>query len=87
LLTPYTVKSYLALPECASCGCPFDEGEVALIDAAGNIYCSASCAEEVEPDAEPDGPPEDMDGDHTSALASAGWGTDEDYGYYGGDDF
>lgn len=23
---------------------------------------------------------EDMDGDHTSALASAGWGTDEDYG-------
>jgi len=28
-----------------------------------------------------------MDGDHESALASAGWGTDEDYGYYGeGDD-
>lgn len=25
----------------------------------------------------------DMDGDHASALASAGWGTDEDYGYYG----
>jgi len=24
-----------------------------------------------------------MDGDHDSALASAGWGTDEDYGYYG----
>lgn len=23
-----------------------------------------------------------MDGDHASALASAGWGTDEDYGYY-----
>jgi hypothetical protein len=22
-----------------------------------------------------------MDGDHASALASAGWGTDEDYGY------
>lgn len=21
-----------------------------------------------------------------SALASAGWGTDEDYGYYGGDE-
>jgi hypothetical protein len=30
--------------------------------------------------------PEDMDGDHASALASAGWGTDEDYGYYGGDE-
>jgi len=22
-----------------------------------------------------------MDGDHVSALASVGWGTDEDYGY------
>lgn len=27
-----------------------------------------------------------MDGDHASALASIGWGTDEDYGYFGGDD-
>jgi hypothetical protein len=26
-----------------------------------------------------------MDGDHESALASAGFGTDEDYGYYGED--
>ena len=26
---------------------------------------------------------DDMDGDHASALASAGFGTDEDYGYYG----
>lgn len=24
-----------------------------------------------------------MDGDHESGLASAGFGTDEDYGYYG----
>lgn len=28
-------------------------------------------------------PSEDMDGDHASALASAGWGTEEDYGYFG----
>lgn len=27
-----------------------------------------------------------MDGDHDSALASVGWGTDENYGYYGGDE-
>ena len=27
-----------------------------------------------------------MDGDAESALASAGHGTDEDYGYYGGGD-
>ncbi len=28
-----------------------------------------------------------MDGDHDSAMTSVGWGTDEDYGDYGGDDF
>ena len=27
-----------------------------------------------------------MDGDFDSAMASAGFGTDEDYGYYGGND-
>ena len=26
-----------------------------------------------------------MDGDHASALASVGWGTDEDYGSYSDD--
>jgi hypothetical protein len=33
--------------------------------------------------------PGDMDGDHESALASAGWGCDEDYGCFdgGGDGF
>ena len=29
---------------------------------------------------------ESMDGDFDSAMASAGLGTDEDYGYYGDDD-
>lgn len=28
---------------------------------------------------------EDMDGDHDSAMRDAGFGTDEDYGYYGDD--
>lgn len=28
-----------------------------------------------------------MDGDHESALASAGWGTDEDYGGYNDGDY
>ena len=28
---------------------------------------------------------DDMDGDFDSAMASAGFGTDEDYGYYGDD--
>ena len=30
---------------------------------------------------------ESMDGDFDSAMASAGYGTDEDYGFYGADDF
>lgn len=30
---------------------------------------------------------ESMDGDHESALASCGWGMDEDYGYYGEDEW
>lgn len=36
-----------------------------------------------------DEPDDSMDGDHESALASAGFGTDEDYGGYGdaGDEF
>jgi hypothetical protein len=29
---------------------------------------------------------DDMDGDHDSAMQSVGWGTDEDYGYFGGDE-
>ena len=37
---------------------------------------------EVEDDNEYD---DSMDGDIESGLASAGWGTDEDYGYYGDD--
>ena len=28
---------------------------------------------------------ESMDGDHDTAMASAGFGTDEDYGYFGED--
>ena len=33
-----------------------------------------------------DHPEDGMDGDHESALESAGFGTDEDYGYFGGED-
>ncbi len=28
-----------------------------------------------------------MDGDWDSGMTSAGWGTDEDYGYFGGEDY
>ncbi len=30
---------------------------------------------------------ESMDGDHDSAMRDAGFGTDEDYGYFGGEDY
>ncbi len=33
-----------------------------------------------------DEPRDDMDGDFDSGMASAGFGTDEDYGYFGGDE-
>jgi len=45
---------------------------------------SAFWPDEEEEDDEGDRIDESMDGDHASALTSAGWGTDEDYGYYGG---
>ena len=34
---------------------------------------------------DPDEYNDSMDGDHDSAMASAGFGTDEDYGHYGED--
>jgi hypothetical protein len=32
-------------------------------------------------------PGEDMDGDFDTGMRDAGFGTDEDYGYFGGDEF
>ena len=46
--------------------------------------CDASDEDNYDPDADTD--PGEMDGDHDSAMESCGWGTDEDTGYYGGDD-
>jgi hypothetical protein len=46
-------------------------------------YTSDDLDELYEEFGDDDPDPGDMDGDATSALASAGWGTDEDYGYYG----
>jgi len=50
-------------------------------DGLDSIEVSEVSDEDEDGDNEPDG--DWMDGD---ALASAGWGTDEDYGYYGGDE-
>jgi|688.fasta_scaffold211520_4 hypothetical protein len=47
-----------------------------------DFYCDDS---ETTDDSWADHYDDSMDGDHESGLASAGWGTDEDYGHYGDD--
>lgn len=58
-------------------------------DSADGIVLTARPATEDEipeyTDEDVDDYYDDMDGDHESALASCGWGTDEDYGCYGDD--
>lgn len=66
---------------CAACGKPTCPGCLAQDDVCHNCW---ACYEDYL-DAQAD--PGDMDGDHESALASAGLGTDEDYGYFGGDEW
>ena len=45
-------------------------------------YCG-DCGDIIREGYEVSEPDDSMDGDHASGLASAGFGTDEDYGYYG----
>ena len=45
-------------------------------------YCG-DCGDIIREGYEVSEPDDSMDGDHESGLASAGFGTDEDYGYYG----
>ena len=75
------------VPMCVLCG----EYEVGTFHGGDHQFCSTTCADKAYDymmDAEGDGEPEgsyDLS-DDAEALASAGYGTDEDYGYYG-DDF
>jgi hypothetical protein len=55
---------------CNSCGSPFDNDT------------GDDCSEYDDEDY-PSNLDESMDGDFDSAMTSAGFGTDEDYGYYG----
>lgn len=55
-------------------------GEVSeVLDVEGETLRGTIEAEEADPG--------EMDGDHETGLASVGWGTDEDYGGYVGDDW
>lgn len=61
------------------------EGCVILRDGDGELVENPLGLEDTSPayDMNDDLYDDSMDGDHESALTSAGYGTDEDYGYYG----
>lgn len=56
-----------------------DDYVTTISDYLKQYYQEKSAGSSSEPD-------ESMDGDHDSSMASAGYGTDEDYGYYGGNE-
>lgn len=60
--------------QCSVCGC-------IVLDDDGSTICPSCEMEELQGVDEGDDPG-DMDGDLASGLASAGFGTDEDYGMY-----
>ena len=59
------------------------EDGVSLDEIAIRLKVDLGSVAEVVKDYEEDNYDDSMDGDEASALASAGFGTDEDYGYYG----
>lgn len=59
------------------------EDGVSLDEIAIRLKVDLGSVAEVIKDYEEDNYDDSMDGDHDSAMASAGFGTDEDYGYYG----
>ncbi len=72
---------------CEECGEDFYAEHASFFCEACEDRIDEEFKATLEAQGEPDMPGEDMDGDHESGLASAGLGTDEDYGYFGGDDF
>jgi transposase len=59
------------------------EDGLSLDEIAIRLKVDLGSVAEVVKDYEEDNYDDSMDGDEASALASAGFGTDEDYGYYG----
>ena len=59
------------------------EDGVSLDEIAIRLKVDLGTVAEIIKDYEEDNYDDSMDGDEASALASAGFGTDEDYGYYG----
>ena len=78
---PSTVTVTCGYLHCLVCD-SWDDNSFPTIEDVGAFVTDhnpCECNEDMLDD--PDGG--EMDGDHASALASVGWGTDEDYGDYG----
>lgn len=60
-----------------------DEVDMYFEDDHDGDYFGDNGSEEKDPSEYDYAYDDSMDGDNASALASAGYGTDEDYGYYG----
>jgi len=78
-----------AIPMCVMCG---DREVTIVVNSTGAGYCSPECEESYHEDEDVQCFFEEPVGsynlsDDGDALASAGFGTDEDYGYYGGEDY
>jgi len=82
-----------AIPMCVMCG---DREVTIVVNSTGAGYCSHECEESYHEDVPSEQELYHEDGEPTGsydlsddgdALASAGFGTDEDYGYYGGEDY
>lgn len=81
------------VPMCVMCG----QREVGAFKGGTDEYCSATCAGAARAEWDAltiDADEWEQDGGHggshdhiddADTLTSAGWGTDEDYGYYGED--
>ena len=57
-------------------------GNLSNEDIASKLNVPLEWVESAEESLAESGFYDEMDGDHASALASAGWGTDEDYGAF-----
>jgi len=77
-----------AIPMCVMCG---DREVTIVVNSTGAGYCSPECEASYQEDESWDANEEPVGSynlsDDGDALASAGFGTDEDYGYYGGEDY
>jgi len=60
-----------------------DDVDASNYDDYNDFYGESVDYDDYNDEAGDDSYDDSMDGDHESGLASAGWGTDEDYGYFG----